>query len=436
MLFMSTAFSKLLRDTLLTDAADNTDGDIVERTMRDFMGSVFAQNVVLLDGADGDTFPTTLADDTVYKVVSGFSQTAQVTLGQNNVILSDSPLGAVIFWAGSGNMFTGVDFGSGLIMDGVNIISFSDPILSLTNSGGNEGSSIFFADKCLFQAPVIGNLTSIGTKQITNAAINGDLTITGGTNVGGINFRGLSWDAQQAGTTLLNIGSGVYSFIDLNNVAFTAVDGTNTILSGAANNANIAAGEIARIEDCSWKNTDLSLNGITTEDTRWLFTGNSAPTTSNMRTSQIIGYAELANNATNTDIDTVGVLEPVNGSWVATSEERTSVSTGSAPTGGIITYDAVQSGRRIKVDVSMSVEKVGGGNNITYTFWLRHITAGPVTTDFELGSADFDAGQTVRFTSFEQIEFITGDTVQLFVSNDSNTDDIVFSDVKLRFGGL
>ena len=83
----------------------------------------------------------------------------------------------------------------------------------------------------------------------------------------------------------------------------------------------------------------------------------------------------------------------------------------------------------------MSVQKVGGGNNVTYTFWLRHIN-GVTTTNFELGSADLDAGQTARITSFEQIEFKPSDTVQLYVSNDTNTDDITFSDVKFRFGGL
>ncbi len=54
---MSTAFSKLLRSDLLTDAADNTTGAIVEKVMRDFMGSVFAKNVVLLDGDDDTPFP-------------------------------------------------------------------------------------------------------------------------------------------------------------------------------------------------------------------------------------------------------------------------------------------------------------------------------------------------------------------------------------------
>lgn len=431
---MSIAFSKLVRSELLTDAADNTSGDIGARVSRDFMGSVFAQNVVLLDGADGDMFPATLVDNTVYKIVSGFTQTAQVTVGQNNVILSDSPLGAVVFWAGSGTMMTGIDFGSGLIMDGVNFISFSDPLLSLTNSGGNEGTSIFFANRCLFLAAVVGNLTSLATKQITNAQISGDLIITGGANVGGISFRTLSWFSQQAGTTMLDIGSGEYPFIDLVNIGFEATDGTNTVLSGSGD-ANIAAGEIGRVTGCSFLNTDLVLSGITPEDIQWLFTDNTAPVTSNVRSSQIIGYAELVNNATVTTINTIGVLEPVDGSWVATSEERASISTGGAPTGGITTYDALQSGRRIKVDVSVSIQKVGGGNNVTYTLWLRHIN-GVTTTNHELGSVDLDAGQTDRYTSFEQIEFKTGDTTQLYVSNDTNTDGITFSDVKLRFGAF
>ena len=431
---MSIAFSKLTRNELITDAADNTDGDIVARVSRDFMGSVFPKNVVLLDGDDGDTFPAALVDDTAYKVVSGFTQTVQFTLGQNNVILSDSPLGAVIFWNGSGTMLTGVDFGAGFLMNGVNIISFSDPILSLTNSGGNEGSSIFAANRCLFQAAVVGNLTSLGIKSISDSSVNGALTLTGGANVGGIDFRNVSWFAQVAGTTLLDIGSGVYPFIDLNNIGFEAVDGTNTILSGSGD-ANVGAGEVARVKDCSFINTDLVLSGITPEDIQWLFTGNTAPVTSNVRSSQIIGFAELVNNATVTTINTVGVLEPVNGTWIATSEERTSISTGAAPTGGVITYDAMQSGRRIKVDVSMSVQKVGGGNNKTYTFWLRHIN-GVTTTNFELGSVDLDAGQTARITSFEQIEFKTSDTVQLYVSNDTDTDDITFSDVKFRYGAF
>jgi hypothetical protein len=427
---MSTAFSKLLRNDLITDAADNTSGDITERVMRDFMGSVFAQNVVIIDGNDGDTFPTTLADNTIYKVIGAVVQTEGVTLGQNNVIMADSAA-TLIVYTGSGPFLTGIDFGNLQGILNLSITATVGSIIALSNSGGNEGDSAVLFDTVVLTADAgdVGSMSLLGVKAIANSFINGSLTVSGGTNVGGMNFNNSRFTSQVVSSDLLNIGTNEYDFIGFDTLGFNGIDDTNVLLTGGPN--NVPAGELARVDGCNFRNSTSILSGITTADLQWQFSDNL-----NLDVSQIIGYAELVNNVTATTINSIGVLEEVDGAWVATFEERTTITTGGAPNGGLITYDALQAGRQIKVDISMSVQKVGGGNNVTYTFWLRHITSGPVTTNFELGSVDLDSGQTARFTSFEQIEFVTGDTIQLFVSNDTNLDDITFSDAKVRFGGL
>lgn len=427
---MSTAFEKLRRSDLLTDAADNTVGAIVERVMRDFMGSVFAQNVVIVDGNDGDTFPATLVDNTIYKVVGAVVQAVGVTLGQNNVIMADSAA-TLIVYTGSGPFLTGVDFGNLQGILNLSITATNGSVISLSNSGGNEGNSAVLLDTVVLTANNgnVGNMSLLGVKAIVNSFISGTLTVSGGAGVGGMNFNNSRFTSQVVSSDLLNIGTGEYEFIGFDVVGFNGIDNTNVLLTGGPN--NVPAGEFARVSGCNFRNSTSILSGITTTDLQWQFSDSL-----NLDVSQIIGYAELVNNAIATTINTIGVLEAVDGAWVATFEERTTIVTGGAPNGGNITYDALQAGRQIKVDVSLSIQKVGGGNNVTYTIWLRHITPGPVTTNFELGSIDLDAGQTARFTSFEQIEFITGDTVQLYVSNDTSTDDITFSDAKIIFGGL
>ena len=272
-------------------------------------------------------------------------------------------------------------------------------------------------------------LGTIQNVQSVDAADNGCLQMNDGWTfnipggLGVLSIRQFNFGQMANGATAIDIGSSLLRTVELRDCTFEAqVAAAVTGVSGLANSANIAAGNFASVASCEFGPGVTPLVGLTTDDVRWNFNDNVGLQNTSQR-----ALNNINNNATPTVIAATGVAVPVAGTW-------TLVNNSQFIQGAANTSQIQYIGERplqFALDVSNTLLAVAASPLCRVS---AYINGSPVAgADIVIETSDI-TNQTGSITWLGQL--VQNDIVELFLTNEDNTNDIIYTDGTLRLVAL
>ena len=212
--------------------------------------------------------------------------------------------------------------------------------------------------------------------------------------------------------TAFNLGTATFGRVNIDIMQIVSPSGSNLILDGVADSGNIDVGGIGDMSEIVVVGSFTDSVTIVSGDTRWDFSGNTF-----IADSHTDGLLSMQANALATTIGGIGTSVLVAGTWVV---EGTSKMTGT--TGGRLTYDA-QRDVHLPVIASLTVSPVSGNNRAIGVFVAVN---GVVVANSRRG-AIVSSASSASITIPWNLTLETDDYVELFVVNDTSTDDILVS---------
>lgn len=356
----------------------------------------------------------TLADDTLYNFVNSIASTNRFVIGSNTLITSPSPFTIQLTYTGSGNMFT---FGNGFA--GIRGIGIACPNGTLFDSSAVTSGTLL----CDFL--LVSEVKNLGTLKHGSIGLYSWFTVLH-TGSGFQYLAATSARLRMNNMTFRESTDPTAVMVDLNGATFDALDITafqnlNTaagqkFLKGTAGGANMTAGQIGYVSQCTIKGDMVGLDTISVNDPGWDFYGNN-------KIADTDPHAVLSLDApATTTITVAGTPVQVNGAFTATAEQVYSVSAA-----GVVTYN----GRRDKfarIDVTMSFEPSSGTNKNLFVQIAKNGTVIGVTKISRVSNAGTSTVTSVDWG----VQLSDGDTIAIFVGNDSDTTNILVNQMLLR----
>ena len=353
----------------------------------------------------------TLEDNTLYVQADNVNfSTTRLVFGDNTVYSGLDSLVVTLSYVGTLPLFT-ITNSNGSVKD-IRVTHPNGPLFSFSDPAGSHVlrvSDVSYAGSSI--GALGGNNSGI---RLTN--FSGSLTS------GGMLFTG-NWRAFLFEPSLSSIGAG--SFIDLGSATFDSISISETTLSyvtgssfvsGLINSGNINAGGLASIEAVRLTGTGAPLQGITPDDTLYVFAHNNS-----IRDSKADGLISMQGNTTQSVVGTpvggVGIPVLVAGVWVL---DEVSQFTGS--TNGRFTYIA-DNDVRLPILFSVSASPaLSTGISIS-----AYIAINGVAVAQSRRQGTGAANNPTSITLPWQYTFSTGDYVEVFIANDTNATNILVS---------
>lgn len=354
----------------------------------------------------------TLEPLTKYQIVNDITTPDRFVMQNRTVLYGDSTSLSLLTYTGSDTMFTWVD----------STVDFGDlrvtaPLATIFsgNSAGNP-SAAFIMQRVSFEVcesiGIIGDTFAIRWTDIAFF----DVSISGFMFTGSQGFILIeaSFISQDAGV-VLDFGTSTFNgFTFINSVITTT--GSVIVLSGLTNSGNVNAGGIGTIVNNRFQG-NLTVNDIGPDDANWQFSLND--TIPDTRPDTLLS---MQGNITDTVITVSGTPVLVAGLWAV---ETTSQMTGD--TSGKTTYNSGK-GAKLPLTASVTIEPVSGGTQDLGIFIA--INGAPVDNSKRVTSTS--AGNPVTLDAHWQDILVDGDFVEVFVSNESGTTNLLVSSAILR----
>lgn len=375
-------------------------------------------NIVVVNSLSD--FPTpsggviTLAANTTYVLGAAMSTGDRFQMGDNTSITGNI-YHSTLTYTGAGSMFTGVDVTSTFVNARFNCAS--GEVFNFQDTVG--GVKSFFA-----QQVIVENCAKWGTfddmllwEQNSTSCLNATdgVSFLGSNNliISASKFALASTDAGFIG---IDLGTAVAPTIEFENVILNGVSGAIGI-SGAAASANVPVGAVATVDRCEFQGALTPLSGVTTDDIRWRFAGNS----SNVKDTQPDSMVSINGNATATTISVATTPVLAAGVW---TDERSSHFTNT--TGGRVTYNGERD-LTSPIQVTATVDVASGTNKVVRVYLAKN---GTVYTNSGI-SVRVNAGAPVSLVSLWQDSLTENDYIEVYVANDTDTVDVTLVDAVL-----
>lgn len=354
----------------------------------------------------------TLAADTEYRFLS------DINFGVNRLVLKDNTQ----LSGPSSNLITLTYADNGAFLtsnDSTNVVislmfkCTSGSFISWTDTTNTALLSIRDVEIEAFSFGILTGSYSAPDGSIFNCGLT-NFTGTAGILFDG-SFVAVNIDTCSISTTNDNINLGLATFVSFFVDALLSVSTLGYTLSGLTASGNILPGGFAVISRIV--NFGEVLDGITVNDATWLFRNNQ-----NIADSHPDGLLSLQGNATNTVITVTGTPVLVAGTWVV---EGTSQATGTAA--GRVTYDGVKD-VRWPLAFTVSLRPVSGSNKQLAVYFAKN---GTVIANSKR-TATVSSGGLASVSGLWQDTFSTGDYIEVFVANDTDTVDILVESAILQ----
>lgn len=249
-----------------------------------------------------------------------------------------------------------------------------------------------------------------GTIEIKN--IKGVISTDGLEFTGNLkSFQSESSIITMTAGAFLNLGTGTFDTFSAQNEVMT-LNGTSTFLSGAAASANINSVGLGSVFKVFTTGAGTPLTTITESDIGWSFFGNN-----DMLDSHPDGLLSMQANATTTTIVIAGTHVLVAGTWVV---GETSQMTGT--TAGRLTYNGLLN-IRMPITFSLSVAPASGTNK----FISAQVAFNGVAIPASNIVVEASSGSPIVITIPWQKTFTTGDYIEVFVTNNTDTIAVLVS---------
>lgn len=358
----------------------------------------------------------TLAGGTTYIVGTDINIGTDFLLFSTDSSLQSSNLnGANITYTGTVAMLQGADVDS--VVKDITFTCANSDLFGWTDTGGGGNSTLALSDIKVTACKTVGifnDIRAIAMNRIRVTDCTDGVVFLGDSNIA-LALSTLGFRSTDVGYVGIDFTGATLQAVDINSCIFEGGAGSIGIKGDAAS-ANITTNFIATISNNTFAGVTTPLSGITVDDIRFKFDGNGV-----VADSQPDGLVSLSSNATVTTTP-VGVPTLVAGTWAV---ERVSQFTGT--TGGRLTYN----GERDLVtplDVAIVVEPASGTNKSIRAFVAVNGTEVPISGK----SIQVDAGKPSELTIMWQEKLVTGDFVEVFIENETDSVNVTAIDAVLR----
>lgn len=356
----------------------------------------------------------TLEPDMDYLILDDISTSNRFVTNGNNTLRAASSQIIKLTYTGSDIMLTGNS--SNFKYQGITV---SAPTGTLLDFSAPSPSGIFQMIECnVEECDSIGTLnnmlivrfSAVGWEDIkTNGMLFDGVVLNASLDTGYIALNGGTF--LDLGTSLINELSADTQVIQ------PTSDASATFLSGAANSANILSGGLGVFvgNRCNPLTTPLDTIGV--DDNRYEFSGNS-----NIADSMNDAMMSVENSVTETVIGSAGVKVKVNNVWTEENSARFSFDSN-----GRFTYTGERSAR-LPIDISGTLLMASGGDKeCQFCLAVNGVEVSQTCTQDTVSAA-----KASSFSVHWQHDFNTGDYVEVFVSNEDDTTNIINQQAVLR----
>ncbi len=403
----ATALSPIMRS--LSAGSGMTIGVVDDRVVFTATALTVASNVVVVN-VMGD-FPSpvsgviTLLPDTAYLVSAALTTSDRFVFASNTVMLGTDRFVAGLTYTGAGDFFT-----SSEVSIHIKDITLDCPSGTVFNFSSTGGDDIFLMDNLtITSCDNLGTMTGIAGARFSNIIMQ-DIKTSGITFTGSNGVLFLSGTLNTVnGGAYLDLGAATFEAIACISCFSTLASGTNFI-DGLVSSGNITAGNLGSVTDSRFFGAGTPLNNISATDSRWQFALND-----DIPDTRPDGLLSLQGNATETVIAVSGTPVLIEGTWTV---EKTAQFTGTAA--GRLTYDGIKDAT-IPITLSISIDAASGGDKQISLYLFKN--GSEVTNATKTGTVA--SGKQTSITIAWQDTFAMNDYVEAFVSNDSNTVNLV-----------
>ena len=371
-------------------------------------GALPATKVVNVN-AIGD-FPTasggiiTLVADTVYVISNAISTSDRFVLANNTSIVGWSVLGPLLEYTGTGTMFTSVDVDVEFL--NLHVKATLGKVWDLSDTVGGV-QKIGIQNVNIDACTDIGTFTALFSCAINNlicSSVLGDGPVFVGTGWQLISIKDMALITASATFVGVDFGSCVSESIDVINPFFSYVSGSIGF-KGAASSANLSATGMGNINGASFIGAGTPLSTITNQDLRWRFIDNQDIVDT---VQDSLSYNSAGTTVT---ISTPSVAVKIAGTWIDDNSSQFTVDLG-----GRVTYNGTED-LHAPIDLSVTADPSSGSNK---DFCISVAINGTVEAGSCVPSRASNGDLNSTSTHWQYI-FTTGDYIEAFIQNDTDT---------------
>lgn len=351
-----------------------------------------------------------LEDDYLYIIGSTIVTANRFNCGQNNKITTNNPFSPALVYTGSGYMFTAdnVNFA----MDSIVI---SCPSASFVNAdSSSSASTVGFNLVTVVQCQTFLTLNDLRSLNLTNCRVvdaNQGVALSGTNNWEVLSISRLNISSTSSSFVAVDLGSSLLKNTEILNLFPTGVSGSVGI-KGFSNSGNITTGFVASINQSEFISPLSPIDGITSDDIRFSFLGNSG-----LEDSTVDANPRLTTSTT-VPISSSGTYVKINqGNWAATEQSRLSVSSD-----GDIT-NLLESPVKIQINGSITLEKVGGGSDLITARLVYNNNPGDSQSVVTEMGTDNNNPSNIGLVGIFTLQ--PGDSVSMYVANQDSSSDVI-----------
>jgi len=362
----------------------------------------------------------TLQSDVVYAISDSFPTAKRFIVENNATLIGFGPIGPTLTYTGTAVMFTGADANFDIFRvrisspNATETFNFDDAASPNTKEFSIRSSTIISTPKL----GTFNNLALVGWDTVGVKNLDDGITLSG--TVGTIfALNKVNMVSTSATCKHVDLGSAIIPTIDFQDVIFSGPVGAVAI-TGLASSGNIPSGQIGTVVGCNFVGgLTAPFSGIDPqEDIRWRASGNSA----NVSDTNPSALTSLTGNAVATLMGVVSTPVKLAGAtWVDERSSRFSISSV-----GTVTYNG-ESTLTIPVHIVVSAAPAAGNAKILKVFLAIN---GTVITPTGMGLLT-DVGDNQIFKTLWEPMLSTGDTLEIFMSNETDTNSILATDALL-----
>lgn len=355
---------------------------------------------------------TTITLDAGIQFILGasFTTAKNFIIGDKSLFTGGNILSPVLTYTGTAPMFTSVD-ASFTIRD----IQIDHPNSEGFNFTDTVGGAVLFLNEKVrtVSGTKYGTFNDLQTVLIEGSSA---LDVDDGITLQGVNNLIFSTDKFYMGST-----SPTFAGIDLTTSITQNLEFDDLIvigpvgsvgIKGAASSGNVPVGTVATVSRGNFSGVDTPLDTIAVDDIRWEFAGNSG--IPNTRRDALIS---TSSNLLETVITATLTPVKVNAVWVCEGE-----SFFDCDTAGRMTYIG-ENQFRAPIDFSTTVKMAAGSSKQVTVFIAVNGTVVSQTGK----EATVSAANPSSIATAWQHTFSTGDYVEVWVENDTDTNNIIMT---------
>ena len=352
----------------------------------------------------------TLEDNINYVIVQPISTANRFVLGANNSITANNPVSPLFEYTGTGTFFTGVN-----VNLSINEIFLSCPSGKVFDLSTTIGTGNFFLARLVIvlscaKYATFTNMRTVDINDSSALSCDDGITLAGVTNWSIFSLNKFSMNSTSATFKGVDLGAAVFRTLECTDLILNAPAGAIGIL-GLASGANITTGFVATVTNGSFFGGLTPLQTITVSDIRWDFKGNSG-----ISDTLIDALVYVTANVTETVITTINT--PVKATAVFTVDLLSRFTSDGA---GRLTYIGERS-FRAPIDLSTTITAASGGVDKQVSLYIA-INGSVVAATKK--QATVSGTKAASVTSIWQATLNTGDYIEAFVENNTDTTNII-----------